>query len=305
MKDLDLILLSGSEKMIGEFDPKPELLAFRGANVTQFYEKTGVFIADDSSHCPRTSAFRALGIQERPSIKSLVSWATGRALEEVVKQMLTKSDVNLTWTEEEQAQAIFPPVVEGGLGLTARPDLFITNHATGKIYPVEMKSVQSFNTASTTFHLNKPKLGAVLQCLTQMIFHKTKIGSVLYGLPVWFSNYDFKTKQKLAFEPGINVMELELVGDDLYCDGVKTLITESGFHKGMELMDESWVAQEMMPVRPTWVDIFGVPTWDGCKYCPFATICGEMDGCENYSYEFATSRANMYPEKLRGYGMGT
>jgi hypothetical protein len=272
-------------------DPTPR---FRGANTPNFYE--GKFTIDGASHCPRQAICRKRGIETRPSIKNLLSWKYGRAWEELMKRWIEKANyAGLSYIAEEDALIQFYSFKEEEKRIyTARPDLLITYNTWR--FPVECKSVQSESTGKAALIDNKPKLGAVMQMNSAMVYHECDIGFTLYGLMTWLSGYDFATKSRFKLEPSFNThyFERHKDGNKLVYNGINTIVSTESLADGLALL-ESLDADGVLPTeRPISVDLFGHKAgYDQCTYCDFRTVCDQYGKKDTIEIEDFIDRLKM------------
>ncbi len=235
------------------------------------------FESEDSDHCPRMALLRRVGdVQETKPLKTFLSNRHGRAVEELVKSLLSR-DSEIEFMAEEEVEVKLEDTKN--TLLTARPDLIIKYK--DEIYPIELKTVQSGSTAFSIFIKEKPKLGALIQLAIYLYGHQKNKGYLLYICSNWFSGYAGKGN-RWTVEPSIKVFEVEVKEDGYYYyNNIKSLLNFQkiiqGSYKFLELKEK-----EILPERPVWLDINGeVPNYKGCTYCFAASACDYMDTMQN------------------------
>lgn len=257
---------------------------FRGANTPCFDASQSNFVIDSTAHCPRVALLRRIGIQPKPDVTSILSWAYGRAWEEQVKLFLDNAVdsgfAHIEYCEEEDAQVTVED--NGEVYFSLRPDLLIKYM--GEIAIVEIKSAQSGGTAAQVFQQEQPKLGAVLQWATASMLHKAKTGWTLYGMMHFTDNYDYSTKQRSKFKPCFKTHFCEIKNETVFVNGKETLVEIDSIITGLHMLIEFYKMKQMPPMRPVQSDIFGKRfKYDLCQYCDFSSVCLQFDGCDQIS----------------------
>lgn len=276
--DLNNILNAGIENLISEQQTN-QLGNLTGSNALLFNVKISAFEAESNSHCPRVALLRReANVQEPTSQQSFLSNTHGRLFEDLLRSILLNSGVNgLEYLEEEEAEIRITDL-DGTEILTARPDKILKLY--DKILPVEVKTIQSANTAHSVFIENKPKLGALIQLSIYMYGHKVDEGYLLYAASNWFSGYNFSNRQKWTINPSIKLFHCELKNNKVYFEGKESLVTIDKILQGVSAY-EFHKKINVLPDRPLWKDVYGDPAkFDGCFYCKFNPVCTRYDNLQ-------------------------
>lgn len=243
------------------------------------------FESEGSDHCPRVALMRRVGgLQEQKDIKGFISNNHGRTFEDFLRKILAiETEDKLEIVEEEEAEIKLEDT-KGELLLTARPDKVIKFQ--DKIYPIEVKTIQSNSTAYYVFIKEKPKLGALIQIAIYLIGHNLEEGFILYCASNWFSGFAGKTRWKV--DPQMKTFRIQLVDGDIYCNGIKTIVNYNkiiqGSYKFLELKTTN-----TLPNRPVFLDSLGEEVnYSGCEYCFASDACDVADVQDFNLIEFFT-----------------
>lgn len=269
--DLKKILENKMEMQIKK-ETSNQIAALSGSNALLYDGFT--FESESSDHCPRVALLRrASNLQEKKDIKGFISNNHGRTFEDFLRKILSvETDDKLEIMEEEEVEVKLEDD-KGNLLLSARPDKVIKY--AGEIYPVEVKTIQSNSTAYYVFIKNKPKLGALIQIAIYLIGHKKNVGYILYCASNWFAGFAGKTRWKV--DPQIKTFKIELKDGDIYCDGIKTIVSYDkiihGAYKFLEFKQTN-----ALPNRPVFLDSIGESAaYSGCEYCFASEVCDAAD----------------------------
>jgi CRISPR/Cas system-associated exonuclease Cas4 (RecB family) len=288
------LLTQGAYQIIDTPKTDPDdFCRFRGANTPCYVN--GNFCGDSSSHCPRQAILRKRGIELKPTIKSLLSFKTGRAWEELVKEFIdAASYTGLSYLEEEAALVSYlSSINKNQVAYTARPDLLISYNIIK--FPVEIKSVQSETVGKDALMSGKPKLGAAIQLNSAMLYHECDVGFTLYGLLNWLSGYDYATKSRFKLEPSFATHCFVREDDGvLALNNKKTLASVSSLVDGLAVLEAFDSEGKMPPKRPNSVDLFGNKArWGLCDYCEYGVICNQYSDSEDIEIEDFIDRVKM------------
>lgn len=234
------------------------------------------FISEDSSHCPRYAMLRRIAnIQEDKSEASFISNMHGRTFEQVLRDLLYTGFDKKPPTElfhEEEALIEYKDE-DGNIVLTARPDEvgFIADRKIA----LEVKTIQSNNTAYGVFIKEKPKMGALLQVAINMSGHECKEGYILYCASNWFSGFAGKTRWKV--NPSFKIYSIVVKNDLFYCENKPTIVSLDDILRGAFKFQECKF-KDILPAKPLWRDIHGdVAKYEGCEYCFAKEKCLKAD----------------------------
>lgn len=267
-------LLENTIKQQIESEKTSQIGPLSGSNALVFNDL--FFAAQSSSHCPRIALLRRVGdIQEPKEIKSYISNNHGRLFEDLLRTIMSLNP-SIEFKEEEDALIEFKDSNDHLL-LTARPDKLM--RVDGKIFPIEVKTIQSNNTAYQVFIKNRPTLDALIQLSIYMYGHDCDEGYILYAASNWFGGFAGKTRWKV--EPSFKIFTVKRKEDELYIDDKCTIVNLEFLMKGCLKFDEFKSTNELPP-RPIWVDVYGEPAkYTGCEYCFAKEKCDQFDGDNN------------------------
>lgn len=278
MNRLDTLLSKGFVKWVEvEKQLTPDSNGcFRGGNITMLEDDD--WLAEDSSNCPRSAIARMWGFAEPRNTSTVLSNQVGRHFEDVFEKALRLGGgeaLKLTTEEQEQITVDFDGVVR----YTQRPDGIVVDPGSVDPFAVELKSVQSGNTAEMVFHNSTPKLGAAMQLGGVMLHKDLYRGFVVYGLSSYLSHYSYKQKKKLSFQPAIKTFECGWAHNEvLTVDGRKTIVKKSSMISGLFRLTQTVDKDLELPARPKWSNVWGDQAkYSGCEYCQWKECCAALD----------------------------
>jgi hypothetical protein len=263
-------LLTQAIQLRIEEEKKPQQGNLSGSNALLFDDYN--FEAEKSDNCPRLAlARRCAGIESPRTIESWISNSHGRTFEELLRVILRTQDIQ--FKEEEEVEVSFKNENDELL-LTARPDKLIFKD--GKKYPVEVKTIQSGNTAYYVFIKERPQLAALIQIAVYMLGHQLKKGYILYCASNWFFGFAGKGNS-WKVTPSFKIFEIEEIDGEFFYNNKKSIVTsEKIFSGAQEYLDLK--KNNKFPPKPQWVDALGeIGKYDGCNYCFFKETCKKME----------------------------
>lgn len=252
---------------------KSQIAPLSGSNALLFDGQ--IFEAESSDHCPRMALIRRVGDIQEKNIKGYISNTHGRTFETVLSDLL-KTQLNdndiIEFMEEEEVEVKLEDDL-GNILLTARPDKIVKYKDI--LYPIEVKTIQSNTSAYSVFIKNKPKLGALIQIAIYLIGHNLNKGFLLYCASNWFNGFYGKSRWKV--DPSFKTFLIELIDNDIYCNGIKTIVNYNKIIQGSyEFIKHK--TDKTIPERPHWVDLGGESiSYSGCTYCFASSVCDEAD----------------------------
>lgn len=245
-----------------------------GAN-TPYYE-SGEFFTEDTDHCPRSAAFRAIGLDRLlpKDPNSQISHKTGRVWEELVVDCLKLTSIPHTIVQEYEHRR-----QHGSIGYCGHCDFVIESQ--GVKFAVETKTAQSASICLQFQDKNMPKLGALLQLVPAITASESHCGFIAYAIGSWFECYDFATKKRCKFVPGRKTFYVQINGDGVICvDEKPTLWWKQGIDAGIAVL-AALIEQDRMPPVPVFCNFNREPTkYDVCAYCKW-----KEHGCKDYALD--------------------
>lgn len=242
----------------------------RGSNTPLIHE--GNFVAEGHDHCPRIALMRRAKMPTSypKTFKDLASHAYGRAMEDLIKQLIHFAGVEGLVTAEEENYKVQVQDTEGNVFYSARPDLVVFYNSV-PVFPCEFKSVQSTSTGEAVFSNKTPKLGAAIQLAAQMHFHDIEKGVICYILGNWIDGYSFAKKAKFKLEPAFIHFECEFDADGwLLVDNKKTIVNRHNLQNSILMLNQLYTEGQLPVQRPKSVKLFGQDSSYGvCEYCPY------------------------------------
>lgn len=237
--------------------------------------------------CHRLSLARFLGLEEPKEDGTYCIFESGEANEDVWKAKVIKS-----WPGKVTGDVDYPMAWEiDGVKITGRPDLVFLGTDDKPEFLVELKVIESVQSAASLFYERKPKTDNLLQAAHYslkfgmpaiLVYTFSGKGDIpfwcikKYNIPKGVKMSPFKMEFTLFWQDGV----LGYVDQD--GESVMTIITAQSIEDYYKLILDMQ-REEDLYLRASSLDVHGgQQPWNSCDYCSLNEVCNGYDAHGNF-----------------------